>query len=158
MGTGTKIFTIKDLLQRLAFWRMLGDGIVFTNGCFDILHPGHIHLLQSCRNFGDRVIVGLNADASVKRLKGSKRPINNEQSRATILAALSATDAIILFEEDTPDQLIQHIKPDVLVKGGDWKKEEIVGSDFVMSYGGKVEVVPYLQGYSTTTIIARSKV
>ncbi|MBL7778385.1 MAG: D-glycero-beta-D-manno-heptose 1-phosphate adenylyltransferase [Chitinophagales bacterium] len=157
MNTSAKIFSLPELMQRLAFWRTLGDTIVFTNGCFDILHPGHVHLLQTCRSFGDRVIVGLNADVSVKRLKGEKRPVNNEQSRAIILAALSATDAIILFEEDTPEQLIHHIKPDVLVKGGDWKKEEIVGNSFVQSYGGKTEVVPYLSGHSTTSIIERSK-
>ncbi|MBP7390218.1 MAG: D-glycero-beta-D-manno-heptose 1-phosphate adenylyltransferase [Chitinophagales bacterium] len=152
-----KIFTSEDLLKRVEFWRMLGDKIVFTNGCFDILHEGHIRVLSSALSFGDRLIVGLNADESVKRLKGPHRPVNSEQSRAVLLAALLYTDAVIIFTEDTPENLIHLIRPDVLVKGGDWNKDAIVGSDFVESYGGEVKTVPYLDGFSTTAIIERSK-
>ena len=130
---------------------------MFTNGCFDILHQGHAHLLASCSEMGERLIIGLNSDASVKRLKGNDRPVNDEQSRAIILAAMQFTDAIVVFEEDTPENLIHAIKPDILVKGGDWKPEEIVGSTFVKSYGGQVKTVPYLNGFSTTAIIGRSK-
>ena len=153
----SKIYSLHELLKRIEFWRTLGDKIVFTNGCFDILHQGHIHLLASCSQLGDRVIVGLNADTSVKELKGSNRPVNNQQSRAILLAATQFVDAVILFEENTPENLIHALKPNVLVKGGDWKKEEIVGSNFVESYGGQVKTVPYLNGFSTTQIIERSK-
>lgn len=151
-----KIFSLDELLKRIEFWKTLGDKIVFTNGCFDILHQGHIHLLASCNEFGDRTIVGLNSDASVKELKGPSRPVNNQDSRATLLAATQFVDGVIFFYEHTPENLIHTIKPDVLVKGGDWKKEEIIGSNFVESYGGKVKTVPYLKGFSTTEIIARS--
>lgn len=154
MGNG-KILSIDELLKRVAFWRTLGERIVFTNGCFDILHAGHIHLLQQCQAAGDRLIVGLNSDASVKRLKGSSRPINNEKDRALLLSALEITDAIVWFEEDTPLRLIEAIKPDVLAKGGDWPKEKIVGASLVESYGGKVLSIPFLDGYSTTSVIER---
>lgn len=154
---GTKIFSPDELLKRIEFWRTLGDRVVFTNGCFDILHRGHIHLLLSCNAFGDRVIVGLNSDISVKRLKGETRPLNDQSSRAVLLAAIEFVDAIVIFKEDTPENLIHLIQPDVLVKGGDWKKEDIVGSSFVESYGGEVETVPYLKGFSTTEIISKSK-
>lgn len=154
---GTKILFPDELLKRIEFWRTLGDRIVFTNGCFDILHRGHIHLLLSCNTFGDRVIVGLNSDASVKRLKGDSRPVNDQTARAILLAAIEFVDAIVIFKEDTPENIIHFIQPDVLVKGGDWKKEDIVGSEFVESYGGGVETVPYLKGFSTTEIIAKSK-
>ena len=130
---------------------------MFTNGCFDILHPGHIHLLASCNDFGSRLIVGLNADASVKRLKGDTRPVNDQHARAILLAATQFVDAVIIFDEDTPEKLINSIKPDVLVKGGDWKKSEIIGGSFVESYGGEVKMVPFLNGFSTTEIIKRSK-
>ena len=153
----SKLFQLNDLLKRIEFWRRLGDKIVFTNGCFDIVHQGHAHLLASCSEMGERLIIGLNSDSSVKRLKGKDRPVNDEQSRAVVLAAMQFTDAIIIFEEDTPETLIHAIKPDILVKGGDWKPDEIVGSAFVKSYGGQIKVVPYLNGFSTTGIIQRSK-
>ena len=152
----SKIFTLDELLKRIEFWRTLGDKIVFTNGCFDILHQGHVHLLASCTEFGDRLIVGLNSDSSVKELKGPSRPVNNQDSRAILLAATQFVDGVLFFYEHTPENLIHAIKPDVLVKGGDWKKEEIIGSNFVESYGGQVKTVPYLKGFSTTEIIARS--
>ena len=153
----SKFFSLNELLKRIDFWRLLGDKITFTNGCFDILHPGHIHLLSSCSRFGNRVIVGLNSDSSVKKLKGNSRPVNNQKSRACILASLLFVDAVIFFDDDTPEKLIQAIRPDVLVKGGDWKKNKIAGGDFVESYGGKVRTVPYLNGFSTTEIISKAK-
>ena len=116
----SKIYSLHELLKRIEFWRTLGDKIVFTNGCFDILHEGHIHLLASCSELGERVIVGLNADTSVKELKGPTRPVNNQQSRAILLAATQFVDAVILFEENTPENLIHALKPNVLVKGCDW--------------------------------------
>jgi D-beta-D-heptose 7-phosphate kinase/D-beta-D-heptose 1-phosphate adenosyltransferase len=151
-----KILTMKDLAKRVAFWRMLGDKIVFTNGCFDILHPGHVYLLSACKQEGDRLVVGLNADVSVKRLKGKTRPINNEQSRAIVLSALGDVDAVILFEEDTPLHLITALQPDVLIKGGDWEVSTIVGADVVRANGGLVKTIPYLDGHSTTAIIEKS--
>lgn len=150
-----KIYSLDALAARIEFWRMLGDRIVFTNGCFDILHQGHVQLLAGCGALGDRVIIGLNSDASVKRLKGETRPVNTQQSRAILLASNMLTDAVVIFEEDTPEKLIQTIKPDVLVKGGDWQKSDIVGSAFVESYGGTVTTIPYLNGFSTTGILER---
>lgn len=157
MVTSNKIFLLSELQKRIAFWKTLGDKIVFTNGCFDILHAGHVHLLVECKNFGDRLIVGLNSDSSVKKLKGKSRPINSEQSRATLLSAVEFVDAVIIFGEDTPEKLIQALSPNVLVKGGDWKKEEIVGSHFVLKNGGEVKTVSYLKGFSTTEIIEKSR-
>lgn len=150
-----KIYSLDALAARIEFWRLLGDRIVFTNGCFDILHQGHVHLLAGAAAMGDRLIIGLNSDASVKRLKGETRPINTEQSRAILLAAGIFTDAVVVFNEDTPEQLIHAIKPDVLVKGGDWKTSDIIGSAFVESYGGTVTTIPYLNGFSTTGILER---
>lgn len=153
----SKIFTLDGLLKRIEFWRRLGDKIVFTNGCFDILHQGHIQLLAGCNQLGERTIIGLNADSSVKELKGPTRPVNDQQSRAVLLASTQLVDAVVFFYELTPENLIHAIKPDVVVKGGDWKKDEIIGAGFVESYGGKVQTIPYLNGYSTTAIIERSK-
>lgn len=153
----SKILSLDALLKRIEFWRRLGDKIVFTNGCFDILHQGHIQLLASCNELGERTIVGLNSDSSVQQIKGPARPVNDQQSRATLLASTQFVDGVIFFYELTPEALIHAIKPDVLVKGGDWKKEEIVGSSFVESYGGEVKTIPYLKGFSTTEIIERSK-
>lgn len=126
---------------------------VFTNGCFDVLHRGHVTYLAAARDLGDCLIVGLNSDSSVKRLKGENRPINNENDRALVLAALSFVDYIILFEEDTPKNLIEQVKPDILVKGGDYQIENIVGADFVTQNGGKVLTIPFVDGYSSTKII-----
>ncbi len=134
-----------------------GKKIVFTNGCFDLLHVGHIRYLQEAKKLGDALIVGINSDASVKRLKGPTRPVQNEQDRAEILAALEAVDATILFTEDTPENLIHKVKPDILVKGGDWKIESIVGAPFVMSYGGKVMSLQFVDGKSTTKIIENAQ-
>lgn len=131
--------------------------VVFTNGCFDILHPGHFHLLSSAKKPDDILIVGLNSDSSVSRLKGPGRPINNEESRALKLSALDYVDFVVLFSEDTPEKLIHTIKPNVLIKGGDYNRNTIVGSAFVRSYGGSVEIIPLLEGYSTTNIINNDK-
>jgi len=157
MDIAGKIISTDILLKRISFWRTMGDTIVFTNGCFDILHPGHIHLLRTCSELGDRLIVGMNSDASVKRLKGIQRPINNEMHRSTMLAAITYTDAIVSFNEDTPEQLIHVIKPDLLAKGGDWDTSKIVGGDFVKGYGGRVVSVNFLEGHSTTAIIEKTR-
>ncbi|MFO7557496.1 MAG: bifunctional D-glycero-beta-D-manno-heptose-7-phosphate kinase/D-glycero-beta-D-manno-heptose 1-phosphate adenylyltransferase HldE [Desulfobacterales bacterium] len=133
-------------------WRSSGKKVVFTNGCFDLLHPGHINLLHQARSFGDRLIIGLNTDSSIKRLKGDLRPILSEQDRAAILNALDCVDLVVLFDEDTPLELIKTLKPDVLVKGADYKIEEVVGRQYVESYGGEVRLVQLLAGYSTTGI------
>lgn len=133
------------------------DKIVFTNGCFDILHRGHIEILRIARSLGDVLIVGLNSDESVRRLKGDHRPINSEADRASILLALRYVDEVIIYEEDTPLRLIEEIKPHVLVKGGDWIEDKIVGAKVVREYDGEVYSLPFVDGYSTTSIIDRVK-
>lgn len=152
-----KICNIEELKRRLAQWRVNSDHIVFTNGCFDILHVGHLHTLKEAIQLGDKLIVGLNSDASVSRLKGKERPIVNQLDRTEMLAALEMVDAVIIFEDDTPEGLIQVIKPDVLCKGGDWSIENIVGGDFVKSYGGRVVSIPFVQGYSSSSLINKIK-
>ncbi len=127
--------------------------VIFTNGCFDILHLGHIDYLIKARKLGDVLIIGLNTDNSVKKLKGEKRPVNNQNARALLLASLEFVDFVILFDDETPLNLIKMITPDVLVKGGDYSIESVVGGDFVLNYGGTVEIIPFLEGYSTTNII-----
>jgi D-beta-D-heptose 7-phosphate kinase/D-beta-D-heptose 1-phosphate adenosyltransferase len=152
-----KIMDREALARLCAGWKVKGEKVVFTNGCFDILHPGHIQLLLQAAEAGDKLVLGLNTDASVKRLKGEGRPVNDEQSRALIMAAQLYVDAVTLFDEDTPLELIQAIHPDVIVKGGDYTPETVVGNDFVTSYGGKVVIVPTVEGFSTTSIINRMK-
>lgn len=147
-----KIKTPETIAQALAEWRAIGQRIVFTNGCFDLLHYGHLHYLAQARDLADRLVVGLNSADSVRRLKGPNRPINDELTRTHLLAALQMVDAIIVFEEDTPLDLIQLVQPDILVKGGDWKPEQIVGSDLVLARGGQVLSLPFVAGYSTTNI------
>ncbi|MCB2210687.1 D-glycero-beta-D-manno-heptose 1-phosphate adenylyltransferase [bacterium] len=134
--------------------RSEGKSVVFTNGCFDILHAGHVELLELARNFGDALILGLNSDASVRRLKGENRPVVPEADRARVMGALKAVDRVTLFEQDTPFELIETLRPDVLVKGGDWKPEDVVGKDVVEAHGGRVEIVPLVAGRSTTNVIA----
>lgn len=129
--------------------------IVFTNGCFDVLHRGHVYYLSKAREMGDILVVGLNSDASVSRLKGKGRPVNPQNARAEVLGALGMVDYIILFEEDTPLELIKKVEPDLLVKGGDYKIEEIVGYNEVISSGGQVLTIPIMEGYSTTSILNR---
>jgi rfaE bifunctional protein nucleotidyltransferase chain/domain len=134
-------------------WKFQGRKVVFTNGCFDILHRGHIEYLSKARDCGDVLIIGLNTDASVRRLKGEKRPVQDEQTRALILASLRFVEGVVLFDEDTPYDLISFLKPDVLVKGGDYSRETIVGADVVEASGGEVVVIPLVEGYSTSGIL-----
>jgi D-beta-D-heptose 7-phosphate kinase/D-beta-D-heptose 1-phosphate adenosyltransferase len=148
----SKIASLESARILVKSWQSSGQKVVFTNGCYDLLHPGHIHLLHRSRDLGDRLIVGLNTDASVRRLKGDTRPIVAEMDRAAIVSALGCVDLVVLFDEDTPLQLIQAIKPDILVKGEDYRLDQVVGRDVVESYGGGVCLVPLLQGYSTTQI------
>ncbi|MCD6093710.1 MAG: D-glycero-beta-D-manno-heptose 1-phosphate adenylyltransferase [Candidatus Omnitrophica bacterium] len=150
-----KIKEIEELKEIVEELKREGKKIVFTNGCFDILHIGHINYLREAKNKGDALIIGLNNDASVKKIKGQGRPIIPQNERAEILAALEFVDFVTIFEEETPLNLIKEIKPDVLVKGGDWKKEEVVGSDFVESYGGKTVLIPLVEGKSTSLIIEK---
>jgi len=137
--------------------REQGKKIVFTNGCFDIIHAGHVDYLEKAKSLGDFLVVGLNSDESVKRLKGPTRPVNPVDQRKKVLQALKPVDLVIVFEEDAPERLIKEIKPDVLVKGGDWKIENIVGANFVMSYGGKVYTIDFVYNTSTTKIIEKVK-
>lgn len=148
-----KIFSFNELMEQIKDWRNDGLRIVFTNGCFDLVHPGHIHVLKESSKMGDRLIVGLNTDNSVKRLKGTERPIQDENSRALVLSSLNMVDAVVLFNEDTPENLIKAIKPDVLVKGGDYQSNNIVGADFVQNYGGEVRIVKLIDGCSTTNLV-----
>ena len=152
-----KLFSHKDLEAKLRAWRSAQKTIVFTNGCFDILHRGHVEYLAQAADLGDVLVVGLNTDASVKRLKGESRPVNDEQSRALLLSALQFVDAVVLFDDDTPYELIKQVQPDVLVKGNDYKPEEIVGYDIVTAKGGKVLTINLVEGFSTTNIIKRMK-
>ncbi len=153
----SKIKSGVALDRQLAYWRFANKKIVFTNGCFDILHKGHVEYLAKAADLGHLLVVGLNSDASVKRLKGEGRPVNNEEARATLLAALSFVDAIVFFEDDTPYELIKHIQPDILVKGADYKVEDVVGYDIVTDKGGEVITIDLTQGYSTTGIISKMK-
>lgn len=150
-----KIYSRETLIKECNGWRLIERKIVFTNGCFDILHHGHLDLLAKAADHGNVLVVGVNTDNSVRRLKGHTRPVTNENDRAFQLASLLCTDAVCLFDEDTPDELIRAIKPDVLVKGGDYTIDKIVGADFVQSYGGNVEIIPFVEGYSTTGLIEK---
>lgn len=148
-----KISHLSPLTSNLNHWHNQGLKVVFTNGCFDLLHRGHVEYLAKAADKGDVLVVGLNTDASVRRLKGEGRPVNDQDARAMVLASLACVDAVVLFDEDTPYELIKAVRPDVLVKGADYKPEEIVGYDIVTSYGGTVETVDLVEGYSTTGII-----
>ena len=151
----SKIVSLPDAAELVSNWKVDRQKVVFTNGCFDVLHYGHVCYLAEAKELGDKLIVGLNSDASVRRLKGETRPINGQKERATLLAALSFIDAIVVFEEDTPENLIKNIIPDFLVKGGDYTFETIVGADFVSSYGGKVITIPLVKNFSSSSIIKR---
>ncbi len=148
----SKIIKLEDIQPILSRWRFLGNKVVFTNGCFDLIHYGHLQYLLETRELGDKLIIGLNSDNSVSRLKGDHRPIKDQKSRLQLLASLAFVDAVVVFEEDTPLKLISTILPDVLVKGGDWKPEDIVGSKEVLANGGKVLSLPFVDGYSTTNL------
>ncbi|MEQ8478373.1 D-glycero-beta-D-manno-heptose 1-phosphate adenylyltransferase [Fulvivirga sp.] len=155
--TANKIKPLNELKPLIKQWQEGGDEVVFTNGCFDILHLGHIDYLEKSKELGDKLVVGLNSDNSVRKIKGEERPLNNEYSRARILAALSFVDAVILFSEDTPKELISQLLPDILVKGNDYLAENIVGADIVKAHGGRVETISLVDGYSTTNIVEKIK-
>ncbi|MBL7827469.1 MAG: D-glycero-beta-D-manno-heptose 1-phosphate adenylyltransferase [Saprospiraceae bacterium] len=153
----SKIQSWEAAAQTVATWQNAGLSVVFTNGCFDILHYGHIHYLAAARDLGDKLVVGLNSAGSVRRLKGPTRPINDEATRTHLMAALAFVDVVVLFEEDTPLELIRQIQPDILVKGGDWTPDQIVGSADVLARGGKVLSLAFIDGYSTTNIEKKIK-
>ena len=155
ISNAEKVLERGALLARVADWRAAGETIVFTNGCFDLLHVGHVTLMEDCRRFGSKVVLGLNTDAGVRRLKGPERPVVGERDRARVMAALGAVDAVTLFDEDTPIELIQALAPDVLVKGGDYSVETVVGHELVLAAGGRVEIVPSVEGFSTTGIVRK---
>lgn len=151
-----KIITSEALLHQAQGWRVKNDKIVFTNGCFDILHKGHIALLLQAAEVGNRVVVAINTDSSVKKLKGEGRPVNLQDDRALLLATQVYVDAVVLFDEDTPLELIKALKPDVLVKGGDYTEEAIIGADVVKANGGSILIVPLEKGYSTSALLNKS--
>jgi D-beta-D-heptose 7-phosphate kinase/D-beta-D-heptose 1-phosphate adenosyltransferase len=150
-----KVVTLQELVSRVALWKANGERVVFTNGCFDLLHVGHITVLEQARRFGDRLIVAINSDASVRELKGPSRPIVGERERGRVLAALAAVDAVVVFGEPTPLELILASRPDVIVKGGDYAVDTVVGASEVQSWGGQVKIVPIVQGFSTTSLIQK---
>ena len=150
-----KIYSLNELEDVLVLYRNTGGHIVFTNGCFDIMHAGHAQYLEEARAMGDVLIVAMNSDASVRRLKGPKRPVIGQQDRALMLAALESVDYVVIFEEDTPYEVIKILEPDLLVKGGDWTPDQIVGADIVLARGGEVKSLPFRPGLSTSSIIER---
>jgi rfaE bifunctional protein nucleotidyltransferase chain/domain len=153
-----KIMVLPELQDQMREWRAAGLTVVFTNGCFDLLHIGHVTLLDEARREGGRLIVGINSDASICRLKGPSRPIVPENARARVLASLAAVDAVVVFDEPTPLELMVALRPDVIVKGGDYVADEIVGAREVRSWGGRVKIVPFVEGFSTSQIIARAAI
>ena len=152
-SANSKVLRLPDLIRQLAAWKAQGKKIVFTNGCFDLLHVGHVVYLEKAKALGDILIVGLNTDDSVTRLKGPDRPLVTQADRARVLASLSFVDGITLFENDTPIDLIMAIKPDILVKGADYRQEEVIGANFVQSYQGQVALIPLVDDRSTTKIV-----
>ena len=157
LHTPQKIQSQTQAQAQVEAWKAAGKQVVFTNGCFDLLHLGHVDYLEKARNLGDCLVVGLNADTSVRRLKGEERPLVTEDDRARVLAALAAVDLVVLFTEDTPQQLIESLAPDVLVKGGDYTLETIVGANFVIEKGGRVETIAFVDGRSTTQLVQKIK-
>ncbi|KAB7731308.1 D-glycero-beta-D-manno-heptose 1-phosphate adenylyltransferase [Rudanella paleaurantiibacter] len=155
--TSSKIQTREQAIRQAAEWRAEGQRIVFTNGCFDIVHLGHIDYLEKARALGDRLVLGLNTDASVSRIKGPLRPVVNEYARSRMMAAFEFVDLVTLFDEPTPKELIELIRPDILLKGDDYTVATIVGADFVLANGGSVETIPLVKGYSTTSLIEKIK-
>ncbi len=153
----SKIVDREEALSMLSIWHYMGLKVVFTNGCFDVIHKGHVDYLSRASSLGDRMIVGLNTDKSVSNLKGPSRPIQDERSRAEIVASMFFVDAVVMFDEETPYELINFLKPDILVKGSDYSIDTIVGADIVMDNGGRVETMDYIDGYSTTNIINKIK-
>jgi D-glycero-beta-D-manno-heptose 1-phosphate adenylyltransferase len=155
--TSSKILSLPQAIAQAAQWQADGQQIVFTNGCFDIVHLGHIDYLEKARALGDRLVLGLNTDASVSRIKGPLRPVVNEYARSRMMAAIQFVDLVVLFDEPTPKELIEAIRPNILVKGDDYTVATIVGADFVLANGGRVETIPLVPGYSTTSLIERIK-
>ena len=153
----SKIYTLSDLKIQTDKWKEKGDKIVFTNGCFDLLHRGHVEILANTADLGDRLVIGLNSDVSIQELKGKNRPIIDENSRAILIASLQFVDAIVLFSEETPEKLIETINPNILAKGGDYKVTEIAGHKVVLENGGEVILVPFIDGFSTTNIVDKIK-
>jgi D-beta-D-heptose 7-phosphate kinase/D-beta-D-heptose 1-phosphate adenosyltransferase len=155
LASEAKVVALETALERIQRWRAAGDRIAFTNGCFDLIHPGHVSLLSQARGAADRLIVGLNSDASIHRLKGPDRPVQNETARGIVLASMSAVDLVLIFDEDTPIALIRAIQPELLVKGADYRLDQVVGADVVRNHGGRVMLAELLPGHSTTGTIAR---
>ena len=155
--TYKKIQTKEDLFELVKVAREDGQQIVMTNGCFDLLHPGHVDYLEKARALGDRLIVAVNDDDSIKRLKGDQRPINDIEFRTRMLSALDCVNWVVSFSEDTPENLYSKIPPDILVKGGDYAEDEVIGADSVKKAGGRVEIIPFLEGYSSTELIIKIK-
>ena len=153
----SKIIDINNIESHLTYWNLKNQKIVFTNGCFDILHRGHIEYLAQAANHGDILVIGLNTDNSVKRIKGDSRPVQDQVARAMVLASLQFVSAVIMFDEDTPYELIKRVQPDILIKGSDYKIEDIVGYDIVTAKGGEVVTIDFVEGYSTTSIIEKLK-
>ena len=153
--TAKKLKSLADLKSERDRLRSSGKKVVFTNGCFDLLHPGHTRYLSAARALGHFLIVGVNSDRSVRAIKGARRPIQEQETRAELLSSLECVDAVILFDEETPYTLIRELAPDVLVKGGDWQEDEIVGADLVKQAGGTVERIPYVEGFSTSRLVRR---
>lgn len=151
-----KILTLEQAFRRVHSWKLLEEKVVLTNGCFDILHLGHITYLEQARNLGKRLVVGLNSDASVKRLKGESRPIFSEMARASLLAALECVDAVVIFDADTATEILQTLEPEIWVKGGDYSPETLPEYDTVKAYGGEVVILPFVEGYSSTDAIKRA--
>lgn len=150
-----KIQDLRKIKKLISYFKARRKKIVFTNGCFDLLHYGHVKYLQDAKKKGDVLVVGINSDSSAKRIKGKKRPVVNEKDRLRLVAALESVDYVVLFKEDTPLKIIKFIKPDVLIKGADWNKNNIVGRDFVLSYGGRVSTIKFVKGYSTSNLIKK---
>lgn len=157
MQTASKILTLTEAVIKVGEWKARGEKTVFSNGCFDIIHAGHVDYLEKAKQKGDHLIVGLNTDHSVSRIKGENRPIVDEVSRSRVLAALEFVDAVVLFDKDTPFDLITALRPDILVKGKDYEIKNIVGADFVMQNGGKVETIELTEGLSTTIVVNKIK-
>jgi rfaE bifunctional protein nucleotidyltransferase chain/domain len=154
---GNKVIAARTLKRRLDVLRRQGKRIVFTNGCFDLIHPGHVRCLRAAKRLGDVLVVALNSDASVRRLKGPTRPLVSQRDRCEVMAALEMVDYVTVFGASTPHQLIKQLRPDVLVKGGDWPPDDIVGADVVLARGGTVRALPYARGYSTSKLVERIK-
>ncbi|MAO87172.1 MAG: D-glycero-beta-D-manno-heptose 1-phosphate adenylyltransferase [Candidatus Marinimicrobia bacterium] len=148
------MLTRTEAAELVSTWQSAGDKVIFTNGCFDLLHRGHIEYLLSAAALGDKLIIGLNSDDSVKKLKGNGRPLQSAVDRTAILQALTVVDTVVVFDEETPAELIAELQPDVLVKGGDYQEEDIVGRESVLAKGGEIKIIPYVEGASTSNIIS----